>query len=238
MIRIAIVEDEEEELKQLMSYIELYQKEYEVPCRVHTFSNGVNFLSDYQGDYDVIFLDIVMPHMLGIDVAEKLRKIDRTTSLIFITKMAKFAIEGYKFNALDYLIKPVKYIDVVYELNQVKKGIERNKNNAFLYDYNGLIALIPFDEIIYVDILDHQVCIHTERKIYAFRGTLKDVQGKLTTDYFGRCNNCYLVNFSHIKEIENDNILLSNGEMLRISRPRKKEFMDLFSSFLGDLSLK
>ena len=115
MLTIAIVEDDLEYQKQLQKYIEEYGKEHELQYKITVFQNGLNFLEDYKGGCDLIFMDIAMPHMDGMETAAKLRKRGDETCLIFITSMAQYALKGYEVNAFDFLVKPL-----VYELFCIK----------------------------------------------------------------------------------------------------------------------
>ena len=107
MISIAVVEDDLEYQSQLLQYIEQYKKEHKVQCKVAVFSNGLNFLEDYKGGGDLVFMDIAMPHMNGLEAAAALRKRDAEVCLIFITSLAQYALKGYEVNAFDFLVKPL-----------------------------------------------------------------------------------------------------------------------------------
>ena len=97
--------------------------------------NGMNFLDDYKGDCDLIFMDIAMPHMDGLETAAALRKRGDNTCLIFITSMAQYALKGYEVNAFDFLVKPL-----AYELFCIKflDGIKVNFDNLFWREQVGI----------------------------------------------------------------------------------------------------
>ena len=135
MISIAVVEDDQEYQKQLLQYIEQYGKEQEAQYKITVFQNGMNFLDDYKGDCDLIFMDIAMPHMDGLETAAALRKRGDNTCLIFITSMAQYALKGYEVNAFDFLVKPL-----AYELFCIKflDGIKVNFDNLFWREQVGI----------------------------------------------------------------------------------------------------
>ena len=108
-VRIAIVEDKEVDAQQLKGYIMQFQNESCIPMYVTHFSNGMNFLDEYTNDFDVVFMDIEMPHLNGMETAKKLRKVDASVALVFITNMAQYAIAGYEVSAVDFMVKPVGY---------------------------------------------------------------------------------------------------------------------------------
>ena len=109
MIRIAVVEDEKESQEQLVSYISRYEKESEKKFEVTVFSDGMDIVENYDPVWDIIFMDIRMKHLDGMQAAEKIRKYDPAVVLIFITTMAQYAIRGYEVDALDFVLKPVAY---------------------------------------------------------------------------------------------------------------------------------
>ena len=112
-MKIVLVEDEEAEATVFKKLLQRYRKETETEIDLKHFLSGESFLDNYKGGCDVVFMDIKMTGMSGLECAERLRKADESIKLIFMTNMAKFALEGYKYNAMDYFVKPVSY----YRLN-------------------------------------------------------------------------------------------------------------------------
>ena len=127
MISIAVVEDDQEYQKQLLQYIEQYGKEQEAQYKITVFQNGMNFLDDYKGDCDLIFMDIAMPHMDGLETAAALRKRGDNTCLIFITSMAQYALKGYEVNAFDFLVKPLAYELFCIKFEKALSHIDRSE---------------------------------------------------------------------------------------------------------------
>lgn len=109
MLRVAIVEDEAECREVLRDMISRYAEEQQKQIRVQEFSDGSELVDNYKPDYDILLLDIEMPHLDGMKAAEKIRETDQDVVIVFITNMAQYAIKGYEVNALDFIIKPVNY---------------------------------------------------------------------------------------------------------------------------------
>ena len=95
MTRIAIVEDEAAVREQLAGYVQRYTRQYGTQFEVTMFTDGVEILEDYRPVYDIIFLDVEMLHLDGMETARRIRELDSDVLLIFITNMAQYAIKGY-----------------------------------------------------------------------------------------------------------------------------------------------
>lgn len=127
MIEIAMVEDEAEAADLLRSYIDRYSKENEKMFAVTRYDSAIAFLTDYKPKFDLIFMDIELPDLNGMEASRKLREIDRTTALIFVTNMAQFAIKGYEVEALDFVVKPVSYYNFALKMQKAIDRIESNR---------------------------------------------------------------------------------------------------------------
>ena len=116
MLRIAIVEDDEKYADLLQEYLKKYGEERseEFCCVMH--KNAVVFLNNYKANYDIVFMDIDLPHMNGMTASQKLREVDKQVVLVFVTNLAQMAIKGYEVNAYDFIVKPVSYYGVQMQI--------------------------------------------------------------------------------------------------------------------------
>lgn len=231
-MRIAIVENEKAESEALKNYLEAYAKKRCAQLYIERFFTGIDFLSNY-GGYDVVFMDIMMPLMDGMVTAEKLRRIDGDCVIIFVTNMAQYAIKGYRVNALDFLVKPVSYAEIEVEMDKIE-GILRRRHTDFLWiKEDGVKRRIDYASIYYLEVLNHEICIHAKDGLCRTRGTLREYEEKLSKRQFSRPNNCYIVNMYYIVSVDKDTVRMESGEEISISRPRKKFFMNDFTLFLN-----
>lgn len=120
-MKIAIIDDDAQCRQQMAEYVHTYAQNTKQVIKVVSYSLGINFISEYEADCDVIFLDVEMPHMDGITTAKKIREVDKHVSIIFLTNFSQYAINGYEVNALDYVMKPITYF--VFEL-KLKKALQ------------------------------------------------------------------------------------------------------------------
>ena len=234
-MRIAIVEDEQTFADELAEYITRFSQEYQAAVQCQHFKSSVTFLSSYQPVWDLLLLDIEMPNMDGMTLAHKIREIDQNVLLIFITKVAKYAMAGYEVAALDYVLKPVNYYVFSMKLRRVLGLLETKQKNHIVIQGNGFIRKVPVETIQYIDVFSHTISYHTHLETISSTGSksIRELEKELSPNGFCKCNQCYLVNLQHVHSIEKDTVVLTGGEHLKISRNRKKPFMQALLDFLG-----
>ena len=125
MTRIAIVEDEAAVREQLAGYVQRYTRQYGTPFEVTEFADGMEILEDYRPQFDIIFLDVEMKHLDGMETARRIRERDGGVLIVFITNMAQYAIRGYAVGALDYVLKPVPYFAFSQQLQKALGQLEK-----------------------------------------------------------------------------------------------------------------
>ncbi|WP_162140233.1 LytR/AlgR family response regulator transcription factor [Haploplasma axanthum] len=231
--RIAIVEDDPNSADAIKNYITRYSKETNTQFEFFLYRDGDEITSDYEAKYDIIFLDVEMRRLDGMSAAQKIREFDSDVIIIFITNMSQYAIKGYTVDALSFLLKPVPYFAFVQELKKSLDKIKKFKQKKYILipDENG-IKKISSNEILYIESIKHDLLIVTKDKSYRIRGTLKKMEEELERHDFNRSNNCYLVNLSYVDGVVDDFVMIRD-EKLKISRPRKKQFMEELATYLG-----
>lgn len=231
VIRIAIVEDEENYINQLKEYIRQFGEEKGYAVSIHVFRDGEDITENYYPEFDIILMDIQMQFMDGMTAAQLIRERDSEVLIIFITGMAGYAIESYEVRAFDYVLKPISY-DMFYR--KLARAAEHIQNTSAVYiilhDKDNSIKM-DVARIYYVESARHQMIYHTCEGIYSVRGRLDDLEHRLVPAGFFRINRGYLVNLYHIAAIR-DNCCVVAGDNLSISRSRKLELMDALSRIL------
>lgn len=230
-MRIAVIDDDAKQRKELFSYVEKYFSERGMSYECQTFPWGIDFVSDYSVPYDIIFLDIEMPGMDGLTAAKKIREVDSHVVIIFITRMAQYAIKGYEVNAMDFMIKPVEYFNLSLKLARAVKSVLRRKTFSVVSE--GRTIVLSEDDVYYVEGCNQYVVYHTEKENYKVHDTLKNTEQNLSSS-FSRCNNSFIVNLNYVSKIDGNDVFVGR-EILPVSRARKKGFMEDLNKLLGDV---
>ena len=232
MYRIAIVEDEEESAQQLQAMVQRYASETGEHTEVILYQNVVVLLTNYKANFDLIFMDIEMPHINGMEGAARLREIDKNTLLIFATNMGHMAPQGYEVEAFDFIIKPLHYDSLRLKLRRAFTRIAQQKEDKISFLSKGSRFYMKASEVRYIEVLDHQLVYHTESGDYPVYGTMSKIRTQLEPLGFSQCNSCYLVNLRYVQRVQNYTVALP-GIMLQISHPRRKAFMEALNNYIG-----
>lgn len=222
MVRIAIVDDDEEYRVQEREFIERYSEETGEQFEISYFNSGMDFITDYSPVYDIVFMDIEMPLMSGMETAKKLRERDDKICIIFITRMAKYAIEGYSVNAIDFVVKPIKFGNYIDKLKKALKYVDSRKEKEIVLKRDSNYIRVPVSSIYYVIKDKNYLVYNTVKGKITLRGTMKNVEEELAGCSFSICNSGCIVNLGYVQQVTQNSVLI-NGEEFPISRRRYKE---------------
>lgn len=232
MLRIAVVEDDLTALSQIEQFLSQYQSERSLSITVSPFRDGSEILSDYRPIYDIILLDIEMPQVDGMAAAETIRQTDPNVVIVFITRMAQYAIQGYSVGALDFVLKPLTYYTFSVKLDRALRLVDRRRPTQIMLPVpNGAVRL-DTRQIYYVEIQDRHLHYHTDQGAYTVRGSMKKAEIQLAEHHFVKCNYWYLVNLYHVTEVRKDIAVVAGCE-LEISRRTRTAFLTALSDYLG-----
>ena len=234
MIRIAIVEDEHAYAMQLQEYLHQYENEKNEVFEISFFADGDEIVNKYKPVYDIILMDVEMKFMDGMSAAEEIRKLDTEVVIIFITNMPQYAIRGYAVDALDYVLKPVSYFAFSQRLSRAIGRMKKRESKTIFLSIKGGSVRLDVENITYIESRGHTLIFHTIGADYETSGTMKEFEKQLVESNFYRGNKCYLINLSHVEGIK-DGCAIVRGEMILLSRARKKEFMETLTRYWGEV---
>lgn len=233
MYRIAVVEDEQQYRDEVCQYIEQYATEHQLKFDVTTYTDGQEIVDDVQKHYDIIFFDIEMTQLNGMDAAKAIRERDVNVVMVFITNMAQYAIEGYEVGALDFVLKPIDYYGFSFRMARALGRVQKKQGNLeFAINTPGGIKKLNSNDIYYIEIENRFLVYHTAEGDFSQRGTLQSAEEMFQNYHFVKCNHWYLVNLKYVTEIE-ENIVHVAGSRLEISRRNRAHFLKEVTEYIG-----
>lgn len=230
MIRAAIVEDDASCAEDLKAHISRFSGEHGTDITAEVFGGGFDFLSG-PDSFDIVFLDISLPGMNGMEIARQLRHRDPEVIIIFVTQLAQFARDGYEVGALDYLIKPVSYQLFDIKFSTAVRLVKEKEASYMIAVKDGLVRVAVTD-IYYVESQKHYMVFHTVSGDYTTRVTMKTVEEYLSEHHFIRPNNSFLVNLRWVDAVNGSSVNV-HGVDVSISRSCKMPFMEALTRYLG-----
>lgn len=232
MIKVAIVEDEMNYVQIQREFLSRYEKENGVSFSVHVFRNGLDFLDRVREGFDIVFMDIEMPHLDGLTTARKMRETDETVALVFVTNMAQYAINGYEVNAFDYIVKPIDYMSFRMKLARVIRYLDIHIDRGVMLSTTQLGKVrVNYSDIYYFEGDKHYVNVYTKQGKLQIRSAMKELEKQFEAQSFARCSTSFLVNLRYVYRTDAANVYLSGDTALPLSRTKKEEFLSKLSNY-------
>ncbi|MEP1487921.1 MAG: LytTR family DNA-binding domain-containing protein [Algibacter sp.] len=204
MIRAIAIDDEPKAIQVIQHHVSKIDT-LELVSHFYNAKDALDFLK--QNPVDLIFVDINMPQMSGLDMLEKLII---KPHLIFTTAYTEFAIDSYNFNAVDYLLKPFEFNRFQVAIEKVEQRMASQKQtNTFFFIKDGFKNIkIEFDTILFIKGSGNYLDITTKENVFSSRMTFQDIIEKLPISEFVRVHQSYLLNITNIDKIENNQVCM------------------------------
>ncbi|SCH86085.1 Sensory transduction protein lytR [uncultured Clostridium sp.] len=238
-MNIAICEDNNEEFNIINKYIENWSKEKNIEVKVDKYRSAESFLFEWidYDKYDLIFLDIKMKYISGIELSNLIREKNKIVDIVFTTGIFEHALHGYSVNAMQYLLKPIGQNDIHLCLDKVLEKLNyTNKLSKFIIIKTSKNCIrLNYDEIYYFEMFSPNITIHTIKEEIVIRKTISEVEDDLRDNLFIRCHRSYIVNLRYVKSISKNTIILENGVSIPVSRNKYKEVNDSYINYLCEI---
>ena len=247
MIKAILIDDEKSSIQSLEYELKEYCPDVEVIGTSRKPLEAVPLIKENRPD--LVFLDIEMPEINGFELLQQLDNID--FDVIFVTAYDQFAMQAFEFNAIDYILKPVRKDKLIHAVQKVverqthafpKEDLDALVNNIQLQSRSGIekIALptsdgfefVHVNTIVFLQAESNYTWVHLESKKYLIAKTLKEMSSMIPFPQFFRAHKSYLVNLNHVARYVRGSggyLVLDNGEQISVSRGQKEALMRVLS---------
>ena len=227
MLQIAICDDVLEQTSMLQTYIRNYCRENNAEYKLDLYTSGMDLLLDVER-FDIIFLDIEMPGLDGIETGKKIREKNAACRIIMETVMVERMKEAFYIEAFRFITKPIQRSEVEEALSACMKKV-LGSTNMNLY-YNRIVHQVHQSEIQYVVTYDSYSEYRVRNKMLRSEASLKELENQLDQRLFFRVHRKYIVNMAQVQSYQNGIIKMKDIE-LPVSRRKKKEFERAYMQF-------
>ena len=236
MLKFAVCDDQKEILDEMQKLIILFSKQQDVMVEIHTFFNGKELLQS-KTKYDLIFLDIEMDIMNGIEAAEKIREMDMNVPIVYITSYTDYWRKAYKVHAFEFITKPIDCNDIFKVLSDFIVTIRDKDSKSIELISANKIVVFNENDICYFLCTDmkRKIIVHTIYEEVIVTGNLNDIFTKLTNGQFYMSHRSCIVNLKYVKIIDNYyEIIMKNGEYVPLAQKKRNEFKIVLHKYLSN----
>lgn len=233
MLRTLIVEDSPDAKDQLVDGLHRYEVLRGVEFQIVWVDNAEDMLAD-KSTYDLVLLDIDLPEISGMEAAQLLRVYDPDTPIIFVTNLAKFAVKGYEVGVSGFIVKPVTMGILTMNLDRALRTLELGITRNFMVDAEDGAQVVPLSSLVWVEVFGHRLSYYlADGRILEERGSLGELESRLPGAPLLRVSKSMMVNMDKVTLIRGQELGLSNGDKLKVSRNRKQEVTDALTDYMG-----
>lgn len=201
-------------------------------CDIYLSGNSLyDKYRNMSSSYDVIFLDIDMPGLNGIETGKEIRKLDKNVIIVFVTNYEQYAIASFSCEPFNYVLKPCKLDTILRILNKAKEKLVFSAKCHIIRSKSKTIRL-PISEIYYVECSNKHVIYHTRTSFYDTIGKLSDAYNALKDYNFIQIHQGYIVNMEKISDFDDKFVILNNNFKVEISVRKRKETLLKYAEFV------
>ncbi len=234
MIRIAICDDEKHMSDHIRAMASDFFRKKNREIQLRTFLSGEELLN-YDGQIDILFLDIQMNGVDGLETARKLRAGKFRGFLIFITVLKEMVFQSFEVQAYDYLVKPVDEKQFGKTMERLYASMQNASEDSLLVQQGYEGRIVPKDEIVFFEVIDRKIYLNlASGEIIDYYERIENLETKLDGHFF-RCHRSYLINLKHLKGYKNGTAYMDNGKEVPVSRLRSREFSGVVLQYMKNI---
>lgn len=237
MIKIALCDDDKQDLinvsKLVEEYMETHLTEYSISCSVYHSGADLIWGIEKGQVFDIFLLDIIMPLITGMELAEEIRTMDKLSKILFLSSTSEYAVDSYRIDAFYYLLKPVKREELFEQLTRAIQEIIKEEHNHIIVKRGAGLAKIALSEIQYAEIVEHTIHLYLkEGELIKNFGTMAQLESELLNDKrFIKPHRSYLLNMDCIANLSPKGISTIQGSHIPVSRSLYKEIKQAYIDY-------
>lgn len=230
MWKIAVCDDKKREVEAIKREILAYGKECDIDC----FYSGEELLSKSES-YDIIFLDIDMQGIDGIEAAKQIRERDKNVKIIYVTSYTDYVNYAFSVHAFAYLLKPVKREELHRQLQEADSYYkEKRESRTIRFTLKDGTTVKTLDEIYFMEYKERHVSMKTADGEYWLIGSISEVSERMEPYGFAVPHKSFCVNLSHVKNVKGYDVFMMNGDVIPLSQKKSVEFREKLHKFLAE----
>ncbi|RHP45660.1 DNA-binding response regulator [Clostridium sp. AF32-12BH] len=233
LLKLMICDDESVICESIQRMLERFSEECGIGLDIKICRSGEELLEQMTPDFDILFLDIRMGKISGMDAARKIREKYSDVCMIFVTTMTQYALEGYKVHAFGFLKKPLTYAQLRLQMLDAVHMLKSRRSESIMVKSGNDSWRLDLNKLYYMEIYGHDIHAVCADQTLTCYGSLSEYEKLLEEKGFCRCHKSYLVNLRYIRQIGATQIFMTDGSVIPVSKYRKKELSEAFARCIG-----
>lgn len=236
MVRIGICDNSKLHIKQLSNILKCISLDKNIQLEISTFRSSselIEFCNEYRDYFDLVYLDVLLKGLNGIDTARYIRNICPNIYIVFVASTKDYALDSYSVNASGYILKPCSYTSIECMLLTLYKKIILDKKNTIYVKNNHDIHSFNLSEVVYFESNLRKITAYlSDGNTVSFYNKLSDLEKEINSNTFIRCHRSFLINLSYIKNIVSSNLVTTTNTSLPISKKYLASTKSIFSNYI------
>lgn len=234
MIHIAICDDEKYMSDRIWTMASDFFRRKNMETTILQFSCGEELLK-YDKQIDILFLDIQMKDIDGMETARKLRERKFRGFLIFITVLKEMVFQSFEVQAYDYLVKPIEEKHFEKTMERLYVSMQNAREASLLVQKGYESRIISMEDIVFCEIIDRKIYLHlSSSEVIDYYDRIENLETKLDGRFF-RCHRSYLINLKYLKSYKNGVAYMESGREIPVSRLRSREFSSVILQYMKNI---